>query len=154
VPLYSSGTWTAELSAAHLIKVTDHEELYRGEGYGCDALGLDEDDGCSTRNFVGATLQFSPQWSQVLPGVNLTMPLTGRYGIHGNGATSANGQEGAYSISLGLSAEIYQRVTAAVTYVTAYAPINTLVGGVATSGRDGYSTRDRDWISFSIQTSF
>jgi hypothetical protein len=151
---YDAGTWTAELSYAHLMDVTKHKELYRGEGYGCDALNLDEKDGCSTRNFVGLTLQVTPQWLQILPGVNLSMPTNWRYGIHGNGATSANGQEDAYTLSLGLQADIYERITTAITYVTTYAPINTVVNGIATTGRDGFSTRDRDWVAFSIQTSF
>lgn len=82
------------------------------------------------------------------------MPVTGRYGLHGNGATSANGQEGTYTVSLGLQADIYQRVTAALTFVTSYAPYDTVVDGVVLSGRDGFATRDRDWLAFSVQTSF
>lgn len=154
MPLYSTGTWTAELSYAHLMKVTRHKELYRGEGYGCDALGMDAGQGCSTDDFLGITAQVTPQWLQVLPGVNLSMPVTGRYGLHGNGATSANGQEGTYTVSLGLQADIYQRVTAALTFVTSYAPYDTVVDGVVLSGRDGFATRDRDWLAFSVQTSF
>lgn len=152
--LYSSGTWTAELSYSRLLDVTAHEELYRGEDDGCAPLGLDADDGCSTRDFVGATLQVTPQWLQVLPGVNLALPTNVRYGIHGNGATSASGQEDTYTLSIGLQADIHERVTTALTYVTTYAPYSRVTNGVATSGRDGFSTRDRDWIAFSIQTSF
>lgn len=149
--LWDTGTVIGELSYSHLIDVTHNEDFFNGEGYGCQT---DRDDGCATKNFWGVGLQFNPQWLQVFPGVDLSLPITARYGLGGNGSTSMSGNEGHYNYSVGLAADIYQRHKVTLTYSDTHNDINDVVNGVAVSGNGGYANNDRGWVSLSLQTSF
>ncbi|MCM2459322.1 DUF1302 domain-containing protein [Pseudomonas sp. CG7] len=156
--LWDTGTVIAELSYSHLLDVTEHEELFRGKGYaGCtNATRTGKggvEDGCATENFWGVSTQFTPQWLQVFPGVDLSLPITARYGLSGNGATSLSGNEGAYAYSVGIAADFYQKYKAQLTYADSYADYNS-INGVAVNGNGGYGTNDRGWVSLSLQTSF
>lgn len=152
-PFWDTGTIIGELSYSHLIDVTHNEQFFNGEGYGC-GVGLDRDDGCATRNFWGVGMQFSPQWLQVFPGVDLSTPITARYGLGGNGSTSMSGNEGHYSVSVGLAADIYQKYKVQLTYSDTHNDVNSVVDGVAQTGNGGYANNDRGWVSLSLQTSF
>ncbi|WP_223448960.1 DUF1302 domain-containing protein [Pseudomonas sp. BF-R-19] len=152
-PFYDTGTLIAELSYSHLMSVTEHKELFRGEGYGGCPTGS-KDDGCATQNFWGVGFQFTPQWLQAFPGVDLSLPITTSYGISGNGATSLSGSEGSYTYSVGLLADFYQKYKVQLTYADSHSDINDVVDGVAVSGNGAYTTNDRGWLSLSLQTSF
>lgn len=157
--LYDTGTFIAEISYQHLFSVTKHSELFNGEGYGGCTNGTrtgpgGKQNGCATRDFVGLGVQFSPQWLQVVSGVDLTMPLTASYGLYGNGATSLSGRQGAYTVSAALKADIRQQYTATLTVAKSHASISETVNGVAVSGNGNYSNNDRAWVSLSLQTSF
>ncbi|BAI75277.1 hypothetical protein AZL_b06140 (plasmid) [Azospirillum sp. B510] len=157
--LYDTGTFIAELSYERLMSVTKHAELFNGVGYGGCSNGTrtgpgSKRDGCASRDFVGIGVQFSPQWLQVLPGIDLTMPLTASYGLYGNGATSLSGSQGSYTYSASLKADIRQAYTATLTYAKSHADINQIVNGVAISGNGNYAGNDRSWVSLSVQTTF
>lgn len=152
-PLWDTGTIIGELSYSHLVDVTHNKQFFNGEGYGCQ-VGRDRDDGCATKNFWGVGMQFSPQWLQVFPGVDLSLPVTARYGLYGNGSTSMSGNEGHYSYSIGLAADIYQTHKVTLTYSDTHSDINTVVDGIAQTGNGGYATNDRGWVSLTLQTSF
>lgn len=99
-------------------------------------------------------MQFNPQWLQVFPGIDLSLPITARYGLSGNGSTSMSGNEGHYSYSVGLAADIYQKHKVTLTYSDTHNDINDVVDGVAVSGNGGYANNDRGWVSLSLQTNF
>lgn len=151
--LWDTGTVIGELSYSHLLNVTKNKEFFNGEGYGCRGA-VDRDDGCATQNFWGVGMQFSPQWLQVLPGLDLSLPITARYGLSGNGATSLSGNEGHYGYSVGVAADVFFRHKVALTYSDTYYDVNNVVNGVATSGNGGYTTNDRGFLTLSLQTSF
>ena len=159
LPLYDTGTMIAELSYQHLFSVTKHAELFNGVGYGSCVNGTrtgpgSKWDGCATRNFVGLAVQFNPQWLQVVPGIDLTMPITANYGLLGNGATSLSGKERAYSYSVGLQADIRQTYKATLAWAQSHADVHDVVNGAAVSGNGSYAGNDRGWVSLSLQTTF
>ena len=152
-PLWDTGTMIGELSYSHLLDVTKNKQYFNGLGYGC-AAGQGKDDGCATQNFWGVGMQFSPQWLQVFPGLDLSMPVTARYGLSGNGSTSLSGSEGGYAYSIGLAADISFRHKITLTYSDSHYDINQRTNGLALTGNGDYGTNDRGWVSLSLQTSF
>jgi hypothetical protein len=152
-PLYDTATLTAELSYMHLFEVTKHPELFRGVGYRGCATGS-KWDGCATRDFVGATVRFEPSLLQVMPGVDLNIPLQVSYGVYGNGATTMSGNQGAFSYSIGAVADIRREYKVSLTWADKFARVHNVVNGVATSGNGSYLSNDRGWLSLSMQTTF
>lgn len=170
--LYDSGTILAELSYQHLDKVTKNANVFFGEGFSCRTggldSGLDETDGCSTRNAWSLNVSFTPEWAQVLPSLNLAMPTSLAYGLKGNSATLGGTYEGAYTWSLGLRAtyNVVHEFTLAYTdshadYKTKTASAvgaNPGVGTVVGTSRGASSgagiVNDHGWLSFTYKTSF
>src|SRR6185437_5028963 len=74
-PLWDTGQLVAELSYTHLMSVTQNASIYNGLGYG-GCPSNNKWAGCSTKNYVGAGVVFQPQWLQVFPGVDLSMPTS------------------------------------------------------------------------------
>ena len=58
-------------------KVRSGANLFMAEGY-APCAGKDKWDGCTTRNYAGLALAFTPVWYQVFPGVDLFAPVTYR----------------------------------------------------------------------------
>src|SRR5205814_693556 len=81
--------------------VTSGGNLFMGVGY-APCVGKDKWDGCSTQNYVGIGASFTPTWFQVLPGVDLSAPVTYAIGVSGNAATTFGGNQGLGNYSLGV----------------------------------------------------
>ena len=151
-PVWETGTLIAEIAWSHLNSVSSNAGNYSGVGYaGCNPSGLpggtagDKWDGCSTRDFVGAQINFEPQWLQAFPGVDLAMPLSYFTGIVGNKQDNGDGFQGSMRYSAGISADLYQRYKVTLAYNDSYAHV-----GAA----EPYSTRDRGWVSLTAKASF
>jgi len=84
-PLWDTGMLLAELSYTRLVNVTDNKELYNGIGYAGCSEGS-RSDGCATRNALGVSVLFEPQWLQVYPSVDISAPISLTYGVDGNPA--------------------------------------------------------------------
>jgi len=163
-PLFGSATWAAELVWSHLQDVTSGENLFNGVGYGGCSFGRykpvgDKWDGCATKNYVGMGLAFTPTWYQVLPGVDLSMPLSYSRGLSGNAATVFGGNEGNGSFSIGLGADVYQKHRIDLKYVGYFGRINdygTNASGQQQLTQNGFTTllKDRDFISLTFKTTF
>lgn len=109
-PVFSSAALSAELAMSSLVKVTDNAAAYRGNGNaaaGCATTDIVA--GCSTRTFWTLGVSFSPTWTQVFPGVDLSMPLFYSINLKGSAPTNSGGFEGAQTVKVGLSAAVYQR---------------------------------------------
>ena len=78
---------------------------------------FDKWDGCTTKNFVGLGLAFTPTWFQVFPGVDLQAPLTYAIGLKGNSATVFGGNQGLGNYTLGLGADVYQKYRFDLKYI-------------------------------------
>ena len=160
-PLWQTGTLTAELGYTRLLSVTQNASLFNGVGYaGCPSNN--KWNGCSTKDYVGAGVVFSPQWLQVFPGVDLSMPTSLSGGLYGttpiNPGPSA-GAQGFFTYSIGVQALIRQRATLTLSYIGYHAHVNGTA--VTPSGLSYNSTgnglidlNDRPWVSLTFQSSF
>lgn len=150
---YDTGNLVAEIAASHLQRVTHNADVFNGVGYAdCDDNGRNKWDGCSTRNWVGAAVNFTPQWLQVFPKVDIDLPTSLNYGIYGN-AAAGGGNQGALTWSVGIKATYEQRHELTLRYSDQFAHSHD-VDGVATSGNGNYSLNDRGWVSLTLKTGF
>lgn len=157
--VWDTGTVIAELAYNRLLKVTQHPELFKGKGYtGCtDPVGNpgNESDGCSSRNYVGIALSFTPQYLQVLPSWDLDIPLSINYGLKGVAASSGGGEKGSLTWSIGARMTYVQRYEFGLQYSDSrarpkYDPAGTSVVG----GSGSVGTTDRGWLVFTFKTGF
>ncbi|WP_309243987.1 DUF1302 domain-containing protein [Caballeronia sp. EK] len=163
-PVWDTGTLTAEIGYTHLLSVTQNAALYNGVGYpGCPSNN--KWNGCSTRDYVNFGVVFQPQWLQVFPGVDLSMPTSvtgGLYGTNPINPGSSGGAQGFFIYSIGVQALIRQKATVTL----AYNGYHAHVSGVTQAGQSGnlaaynsagnglYDLNDRPWVSLTFQSSF
>lgn len=163
-PLWDTGSLTAEIGYTHLLSVTQNPSIYNGigSGYACGPNG-DKWNGCSTRDYVGFGLLFAPQWLQVFPGVDLSMPTSitgGIYGVNPINPGSAGGAQGVFNYSIGVQALIRQKATVTLAYNGYHAKPNatSVVPGTNlqyySAGSGLYGINDRPWVSLTLQSSF
>jgi len=108
-PIWETGTLTAELAYQRLGKVTKNEHLYIGEGYAGCPEGRTDKSGCASRDSLLLNVNFGPAWTAVLPGIDITLPMTLSYNVFGTSATLGGTSEGAYNWSVGAEF-LYHRV--------------------------------------------
>lgn len=162
---WDTGTLTTEIGYTHLLSVTQNGALYNGVGYaGCPSG--DKWSGCSTKDYVNVGVVFQPQWLQVFPGVDLSMPTSLTGGLYGtspiNPGASA-GAQGFFIYSIGVQALIRQKATVTLAYTGYHAHVNTITqvgqaGGNLNSydntGNGLIDLNDRPWVSLTLQSSF
>ena len=143
------------------LSVTSGKDLFNAEGYNCfykvgpTTRTGSKWDGCATKNFVGLGASFTPTWYQVLPGVDLSAPMTYSVGIKGNAATVFGGNQGTGNFSLGLGANVYQKYFVDLKYIGYFGTINDYGTGAVIS-QNGFTTllKDRNFVSLTLKTSF
>jgi len=165
-PLWDTGTALVEVAYTQVLKVAQdgNQSLYNGVGYaGCtNAAGTGgggASNGCSTRSAVSVGFSVEPQWLQVMPGVDLSMPISDTFGLNGNGGTLATNFQGMHVFSVGLSATAYATQSFKLAYngyhsKTTGDRLPSANGGYYASGAGLYGLNDRGWVSFTYQTSF
>jgi hypothetical protein len=168
-PLWDTGLLIAELSYTHLNRVTRNADLYNGVGYAScrnsvnSALPGAAADGCGTNNALALAFLFEPQWLQVGPGVDLSMPVSLTYGLHGNPAYAAGSfyAKGTKIYSVGVKATIDQKTTVTLQY-NGYKwdtspKVNVPGLGESYSGFGGngpVGLNDKGWVQLTLKTSF
>lgn len=154
---FDTGSLITEMAFSHVQRVTKHEELFKGEGYGGCPAGQDKHYGCATKNYVGLAVSFAPQWLGVFPGWNISTPMSVDYGVNGNAATGG-GNEGKYTWKAGVKGTYDERVDVTLSYIgygseRKYADVagvgKTVVGGTGDVG-----LTDRNWVSLTLSTAF
>jgi hypothetical protein len=152
-PLFDAANWAAELTYARWSKVRSGANLFYATGHTPCAV-RDKWDGCITRDYVGIGLAFTPSWYQVLPGVDLQMPLTYAVGLKGNAPTVFGGNEANGNYSIGLGADIQQRLRIDLKYIDYVGRYRD--NGTAVTTQNGFTTllRDRGFVSLTVKTTF
>ncbi|GGO84274.1 hypothetical protein GCM10011348_30140 [Marinobacterium nitratireducens] len=121
-PLWDASVLAVEGAMTHLVDVTEGEQTFKGhESY----RGLDK----VTTNAYTLAAKFTPTWYQVLPGFNLSMPMSVSVGLHGNSAVQFGGNEDSGDFSVGLSGDLYQKYQFDLKYVDAFGDIETCKSG-------------------------
>lgn len=168
---WDTGSLVGELAGMHLTSVTENPLAYKGyrsAGYGClngNAPVLHDSPkryGCSTRNALVLSLSLSPQWLQVAPGLDLTLPLVFTYGLRGNAPGVGTRAEGQKIFGVGVQGLYRQAHRFTLNYTGSRVPTiednRVGLGGqpIYRSGTSSgnYPLNDRDRLSFTYQTTF
>ena len=157
--LFDTGSVLAEVAYSRLGKTGSNEAFFQRAGSAAcvNPAGTagDKSDGCSTKDYLGMGLIFTPQYLQVQPSLDLEIPMSLNYGLHGNAASSGGGKEGEASWSIGAKLTYAQKHEFQLLYADSrarskYDPSGTvLVGGSGSVG-----TNDRGWLVMTYKTSF
>lgn len=150
-PLWDAGSYIVEFDYSTWIKVTEHENLFKGRDGRHSVDNVTDDAG-------KIWIKFSPQWLQVLPGVDITAPVSFLYGLWGNSATAFNWARGEGMLGLGLGLDIFTKYKVDLNYVNYFGYVEADATG-AVLGRTGAGggtaqLRDRDFIALTFKTSF
>lgn len=118
-------------------------------------------DANSTRDATGMRLLFAPEFFQVAPGIDLAVPIGLGYAISGRSSTGvkfAGGAEHGGDFSIGLNFDYRKSVKFGVNLVHFFGPEGTFITSnaapQATVLQYQQTNKDRDFISFSLQTTF
>ncbi|MBL8421155.1 MAG: DUF1302 domain-containing protein [Dechloromonas sp.] len=164
-PVFDGATWAVELVWSQWLDVTSGAETFQAVGYKGCTFGTykpvgDKWDGCATKNYVGMGASFTPTWYQVMPGVDMSAPLTFSMGLSGNAATTFGGNQGNGNFSAGLGFDIFQKHRVDLKYIGYFGRINDYgtsgALGAQNITQNGFTTllKDRDFISLTLKTTF
>ena len=158
-PLFDAATWAAELQYSRWDKVRSGANLFNALGFApCNATATapakDKWDGCTTKDYWGVGVAFTPTWFQVFPGVDLSAPMTYAVGISGNAATVFGGNEGLGNYTLGVSADVQQKYRFDLKYIDYVGRYKD--NGTAVTSTNGLTTflKDRGFVSLTFRTTF
>jgi hypothetical protein len=100
-------------------------------------------------------LNFTPTWYQVLPGVDLSMPLSIASGLFGVSAVSTGGSAKNGSYSAGFAFDILARYTATLNYSGFFGNYRAdATGGISSSGDIFALLKDRDMVTLTLKATF
>jgi hypothetical protein len=152
-PVFDTANWAAEVTYSTWTKVRSGANLFNAIGY-APCNGKDKWDGCVTKDYVGIGVSLSPTWFQVLPGVDLSAPLTYAVGLSGNAATTFAGNQGLGNYTVGIGADVYQKYRFDLKYIdfTGHYKDN----GTAVTSVNGLTTylKDRGFVSLTFKATF
>ncbi|MES2152588.1 MAG: DUF1302 domain-containing protein [Pseudomonadota bacterium] len=148
-PVFDASSWIAELTWNRVDKVTSGEDLFKGRD---NYTGIDK----VSKDFFGLSLNFTPTWFQVLPGVDLSMPLNYGIGLSGESAVSSGGNKGAGNYSAGVSFDVYQKYRIDFKYVDFFGPFVTdpVTGAITSNAGVTPLLKDRGFLALTLKTTF
>jgi hypothetical protein len=148
-PLFDAASWMAELTWNHVAEVSTGQALYKGrEGY----TGVDK----ASEDFVGLAVNLNPTWFQVLPGVDMSMPMNVSVGLKGNSAVQSGGNKDAGNYGVGVAFDAYQKYRFDIKYVDFFGPlgIDPVTGAVSSNAGVTPLIKDRGFIAVTFKTTF
>lgn len=149
-PMWAGASLVAEVAFNRLLSVTRNP---------INGLGLSALNTTHTRDSTVMRLVFQPEYFQVMPGVDLQVPIGLGYGISGRSAIIQLIPEHGGDFSIGVNAEVNKTWKAGVNYTHYYghagpAPDLPATGPTGTYASFKQYYQDRDFISLSIQRTF
>lgn len=148
-PLYDSATAIAEFTWNRLDHVSQRPDLFKGSS---SYSGIDK----VSKDYVGGQFLFSPTWFQVISGVDLSMPMSGGMGLVGNSAVTNGGNKNSGSYSVGLTADIFQRYKASLSYAGFFGRLGAdpANAGQYIGNGSQAALRDRDMLTLTLKATF
>lgn len=151
--LWTGGSLQAELTYSRLDKITENENRFNGYGYACSGPKAY----CTTKDAWGVQAGFTPEWPQLFPGWDVSMPISLAYGLDGNGPALAGVREDVYNYAIGVTGKYRGVHNFTLRWADSYAPykINP-ASNIVTSdytGGDAVSN-NRGWLSLSYKATF
>jgi len=117
----------AEITWSHVDSVTQAFTSFKGRP---SYTGLDR----VTEHAVQAAVNFTPQWVQVFPGWDLSIPLTYKVGLYGNAAVTGGGNEHAGLYAFGLTMDGFYKYNISLKYSNYFGEHTTGPTGAFTLG--------------------
>jgi hypothetical protein len=164
-PLFDTASWSTELTWMTVVNVTQNEAVYKGRDNNSANWApytlIDRPDD----NFFGLGINFTPTWFQVMPGVDMFMPLSWSQGISGNSAVTQGGNDGAGNFGIGVGLDFRQKYRVDLKYVGVYGdyskcpratgnPATCVNGAMDVPNGVAASISDRDFIALTFKTTF
>ena len=148
--LWEGASFVGEFAYNRLLEV-DHNPV--------NALGLTALNTTHTRDHGAFRFVFQPEYFQVLPGVDLQVPIGIGYGLFGRSAVFQIAPEHGGDISIGVNANIQNTWRASLNVTHYFGPDGPAPSLPANGPNGTYASykqyyADRDYVSFSIQRSF
>jgi hypothetical protein len=160
--LWDGGTLVMELSYDRLDDVTKNEDLFVRVDHGNTCTvgrggppGSWKDD-CATKDAWGLSVRFAPQWLQVLPSLDISVPILYQTGLDGNSAMSGYlVSRDVTALSVGLQFDYKVIHSLKVEYDDAFSKRHT-ENGIAVSGNANgiYQITDRGRIMVTYKVAF
>jgi hypothetical protein len=125
--LWDGGNYIVELSTSTLRKVTANEAFLNAY--------VKED-----KVAMHIASNFTPEWYQVFPSVDMSLPISISYGLTNFAPFILAGNEEVGSASIGVNFLYKQKYRFDLRYSNSFGPVE-----------NGATTRDRDWVSFTFQ---
>lgn len=132
--IWSSASMVAEVGFVHLDKVEE------GAVALCDGRSPSK-TGCLTRNAWQGRLSFSPTWTAVVPGWDVSLSTAVSMGLKGNSVVGGGGNEKSGNYSIGTTVTYNNQHNFTLNYIDYVDP---RVGAM----------EDRGWLSFMYKTDF
>jgi hypothetical protein len=164
-PVFDTGSAILEFAYGRWNRVSENGQYFTGQA-GTNILGQPTNLGVghATRDNSTVTLNLVPEWKQVLPGVDMAMPLNFSMGMHGNAATLTGGTEGTGSYSAGISIDVFAKYKIDLTYASFFGKVHPdAQGQVMPPGLEGAGQgaadaiallKDRDLLSLTLKATF
>lgn len=147
-PLFDKADCLTEFTYSQWLHVSQGADVFKGNAA---YSGLDH----VTKDAMSGALNFTPTWYQVLPGVDISMPLSIASGLFGVSAVQTGGSAKNGSYSAGLSFDILARYTATLNYSGFFGNYRTdPTGGISSSGDIFALLKDRDMVTLTLKATF
>lgn len=153
-PVWNQLTWATELTWNRWQKVTKNEAVFKGrDNYSVVVDGVPSTLDKVSKDFFGIAANVTPMWYQVLPAVDLYLPLSMSVGLSGNSAVSLGGNEKSGTYSIGVGADIQQRYRVDLKFIDFLGEYQTNAAGVvAISNGNPTQLKDRGMVTLTFKT--
>jgi len=151
--IFDTATYNAEGVFARWERVRSGEQFFNAEGF-APCIGKNKYDGCVTKNFFSLGGNFIPTWFQVLPGADLTLPLSYSRGVVGNAPNAFGGNQGTGNYAVGVGVNLYQRYLFDIKYVDFFGPTKENATSVVSQNGLTALLKDRGALYFTFKTTF
>lgn len=148
-PLFDASSWVTELVWNRVGRVTEGAQFYKGRD---NYTGIDK----VSKNFFGLALNFTPTWFQVLPGIDMSMPLSYSVGLSGNSAVQSGGNKHAGNYGVGLGFDLYQKYRVDLKYAGFFGPLATdpATGAVTSAAGVLPLLKDRGFLALTLKSTY
>lgn len=147
-PLWDQLNWNSELTWMRVDKVTQNKQLFKGrDGY---VGGIDKVD----TNYFALALNLTPTYYQVWNSVDVLMPMSVSYGLHGNAGVTSGGNEDAGNYSVGVAFDIMSQHRVDLRYTDYFGRNDINAAGVRVYNGSNALLTDRGNVSLTFKTTF
>lgn len=155
---FDTASLVGEVAWSKLDKLTRNDNQFRDAAHLASCNGAGNPDnirGCYDDSYYSVGLQFAPTWQQVLPGVDVSMPLFYSENF-GNAPSNAGGSDGFVTYKVGVNALAYARHQFDLSYTWFKQKVDRAspFSGGAYGRLLGAPYSDKGFLSFTYQTTF